>query len=217
MQNRKSIPEPALKRLCMLYRFLEDMEKTEQTELTSGELGAKLNIPAHTVRKDLSFLGRLPGSPKGYPLSALRKAIDRALGFSKNKTACIAGIGKLGTALLNYRDFSSYGIELVAGFDSDINKLERLQSDIPLYPSYEMEEVIAERAIEIGILAVPAQKAQVTAEKMVRGGIRGIVNFCPVLLDIEPCVTVRNIQMIEEFRFLAAVILLSSDDSQCIE
>jgi redox-sensing transcriptional repressor len=93
--------------------------------------------------------------------------------------------------------------ELVAGFDTSVNRVEILKSPVPLYPAYKMGEVIARFDIEIALLCVPPDAAQGTAEKLAAAGIRGIINFAPTVLRLPPGVAVRSVYLEDELRALA--------------
>jgi redox-sensing transcriptional repressor len=224
MKEKTAVPKPALQRLCRMYTVLEELELQGQAEISSAGLSALLGIPAHTIRKDISYL---PGGPvssdplgqkdnsdtslrssQGYHLSMLLKKIDGALGISSPLKTCIVGLGRIGMALLSYQEFVPRGIHIVAGFDKNINKIELTSSPVPLFPSYEIEERIQALRIDLGVIAVPASSAQQVADRLIRGGIKGLLNFAPVTLKSEKPVVVRNIYMVEEFRFLSALIRL---------
>jgi redox-sensing transcriptional repressor len=205
-QTDRGFPEPSLRRLCILYRFLEELQGYAGKPISSSQIAKQLDIPAHTIRKDVSLLEQVPGGPEGYPVEGLRNCIATNLGLTQKRSACVAGVGRLGSALLNTSEFTPRGFHFVAGFDKDINKVEIVQSSVPLYPSYEMEEIIAEKNIELGVITVPAGEAEKIARRMLQGGVKGIINFAPVALQVGSDVVVRNIYMIEEFRLLSALL-----------
>lgn len=217
MKEKTAIPKPALQRLCRMYTVLEELNQQGQGEISSAGLSSLVGIPAHTIRKDISHLGgsragshhpKAAAAVQGYSIPQLIKRIDRVLEVSTPLKACIVGLGRIGMALLTYQEFIPLGVHIVAGFDRDINKLELTSSSVPLFPSYEIEEQIGELNIDLGVVAVPASSAQQVADKLARGGIKGILNFAPVTLQCEIPVVIRNIYMVEEFRFLSALIRL---------
>ena len=115
---------------------------------------------------------------------------------------CIVGLGRLGSSLLNSCLFKGGEFELSAGFDTNINRIEFLDSPVPLYPAYKMEEVIKRFNIESALLCVPAESAQTTLEKLAAAGIKGIINFSPLLLEAKEGVRVRNINVIDDLKAL---------------
>lgn len=204
MTDRKKIPAFTLERLCALYGELGRMLDEDTARTDSGELGARLGQAAHTIRKDLSLLGAATeGSGRaGYDVAMLREHLRTSLGLGTRPLACIAGLGRLGTALLGYRKFLD--CDLVAGFDSSHNRIELLDADIALFPASRMEQIIREKGIQVGILAVPASAAQPVADAMVRSGIRGILNFAPVSLKVPAGVEKLKIDFSNALRVISA-------------
>jgi redox-sensing transcriptional repressor len=172
--------------------------------------------PSHTIRKDISCLGgdepgHTVGNCNGYAPETLIPAIKKALGLDRRRRFCVAGLGRLGSAYLNVGSFefgsANQGeFELAAGFDTNVNRVEILTSPVPLYPAYKMGEVIRRFAIEMALLGVPGEAAQAAAEKLAAAGIRGIVNFAPVVLQLPLEVAVRNVYVLDELRELAIQI-----------
>jgi redox-sensing transcriptional repressor len=213
------IPEPAKERLLYLMRVLE---KRGGQRITSGEVEALTGWSSHTIRKDISYLGAagetpavLPapvlaglGSSAGYDPETLIPAIRRALGLGGRRRICVVGLGRLGSAYLNFLGFNPTQngqdeFELIAGFDSNVNRVEILKSPVPLYPAFKMAEVITRFGIELALLCVPEDAAQAAAEKLAAAGIRGIINFAPIVLNLPPGLAVRNVYVIDELRTLA--------------
>jgi redox-sensing transcriptional repressor len=200
-----AIPEPAKERLLYLMRFLE---QRSGGRVTSAEVEDATGWSSHSVRKDISCLGGEGsgglGSSAGYDPQTLIPAIKQALGLTSRRRICVVGLGRLGSAYLNYPGFEAGGeFELAAGFDTNVNRVEILKSPAPLYPAFKMAEVISRFGIELALLCVPGDAAQGAAEKLAAAGIRGIVNFAPLALTLEPAIAVRNVYVIDELRALA--------------
>lgn len=179
--------------------------------LTSARIEALTGWPSHTIRKDISYLSgdtgsRAAGTASGYDPAGLLGAIKKALGLERRWKFCVVGLGRLGSAYLNIESFEFKEFEIVAGFDSNVNRTEILKSPVPLYPAYKMGEVISRMGIEIALLCVPACGAQAAAEKLAAAGIQGIVNFAPVVLGLPPKIAVRNVYVADELRALAITI-----------
>ncbi|MDR2185768.1 MAG: CoA-binding protein [Treponema sp.] len=217
-----NVSGPAKQRLLYLMRLLE---KNGPGPVTSAEIEALTGWASHTIRKDISFLGGegALGSSAGYDPAALAGAIKNALGLGRRRLFCVVGLGRLGSAYLNFRDLGpeagpgavpetgpgteprreGAGFELAAGFDTNVNRVEILKSPAPLYPAYKMGEVIRRFGIEIALLCVPPGAAQGAAEKLAAAGIRGIINFAPAPLKLGPEIAVRNVFLVDELRALA--------------
>ncbi|GHT54861.1 redox-sensing transcriptional repressor Rex [Spirochaetia bacterium] len=202
----EQISPPARERLLYLMRILES---AGDGPLTSAQIEGLTGWSSNTIRKDISFLGgdeahgHGMGSCSGYAPATLVPAIRKALELDRRRKFCVVGLGRLGSAYLNFRDSELGEFDLTAGFDTNVNRVEILNSPAPLYPAYKMAEVITRFGIEMALLCVPADAAQTAAEKLAAAGIRGILNFAPVALKVPPAIAVRNVFVADELRSLA--------------
>ncbi|MDR2375776.1 MAG: CoA-binding protein [Treponema sp.] len=210
----EQIPAVTKERLLHLMRILEN---AGNEFFTSARIEGLTGWSSHTIRRDISHLeafaacgegtaegaqSRL-GSANGYAPACLVPLIRRALGLDRSRKYCVVGLGRLGSAYLNTLSSPGGGFELAAGFDVSVNRVEILKSPVPLYPVYKMGEVVSRFGIEIALLCVPAGAAQDAAERLAAAGIRGIINFAPVVLTLAPELAVRNVYLDEELRALA--------------
>ena len=195
------IPEPAKERLLHLMRLLERHPDT----ITSAEAELLTGWSSHTIRKDISYLGVADavGNSTGYVPAVLIAAIRSALNLDRQQRLCIVGLGRLGSAYLNFLGAKTDEYVLVAGFDSNVNRIEILKSPVPLYPAYKAPEIIRRFELETALLCVPEDAAQEAAEKLVEAGIRGILNFAPVALKLPQDIAVRNVNVTNELRSLS--------------
>jgi redox-sensing transcriptional repressor len=211
---KSRIPRPAVIRLCTVYRLLEDLLRAERTRVSSTELGAALDVGSHNVRKDINYLGGVGDVGSGYDIARLRDHIRNELKLDRRRNACVVGLGRLGSAVLAYERFANSGYTIVAGFDSNINRLETIRTDIELFPAHEITDVVRRKEIEIGLIAVPARAAQHTCDRLVAGGVRGIVNFSPALIRHDNVsVHVTNMDVVREFTILSAYMALGQEIS----
>jgi redox-sensing transcriptional repressor len=206
--KRNSVPGPSVSRLCHIYSLLEDAVDQGVTFLSSREIGEKLGISPHNVRKDINCLGEIGTSGSGYETSRLKAHIGEWLGFNLGRKACVAGLGNLGVSLLNSESFLAHQYTIVAGFDSSVNRLETITTGVPLFPAREIAAVVRRMGVELAVLTVPAREVRETAERLCEGGVRGIVNFSPAVLAAPKGVFVRNIDLVGEFRYLTALMEL---------
>jgi len=205
------IPKPARERLLRLMRIFEKHAQTDGGRMiTSTQVEYLTGWSRDTIRKDISFLGKAigpeggaVGGNSGYEPEVLVPLIRRALGLDRRRKFCIVGLGRLGSAYLGFTPPELAEFELAAGFDINVNRVEILSSTVPLYPAYKMAEIIGRFEIEIALLCIPAESAQDVAEKCVASGIKGILNFAPVVLRLPPDVTVRNVFVVDELRNLS--------------
>ena len=154
------IPKPTISRLCLLYRFLDEMTAEGVTSISSSQIGERLGLNSHNVRKDIGYLGDVGTLGAGYDVARLKQAIADSLGLNVPHNACVVGLGRLGMAILSFDLFAQHGYTIVAGFDSNINKLETMRTEIDVFPSYMIPDVVRRRGIELAVLAVPAGVAQ---------------------------------------------------------
>ncbi|MDR1898641.1 MAG: CoA-binding protein [Treponema sp.] len=208
------IPEAAKERLLHLMRLLEK----HGGPITSAQAELLTGWPSHRIRKDISYLvgagsgegeasdpggGSGLGSNSGYRADLLIPAIKKALDLERRRRICLVGLGRLGSAFLNFSPAELGEFELAAGFDTNVNRVEILPSRAPLYPAYKMAEIIGRFSIEMALLCVPPGAAQGAAEKLAGAGIRGILNFAPVALSLPPGIPVHNVYLADELRSLA--------------
>ena len=203
----ETIPGPSQERLLQLMKLLENHVLAGNLEpITSAQAEQLSALPRDTIRKDISCLngieGKSIGGNAGYEPAVLIPLIKKALGLDRVRKFCVVGLGRLGSAFLNFTPPELAEFELAAGFDSNVNRVEILRSPAPLYPAYKMGEVVSRFGIEIALLCVPADNAQTAAEKCAAAGIRGILNFAPVALKLPPELTVRNVYITDELRAL---------------
>jgi redox-sensing transcriptional repressor len=207
------IPEPAKERLLQFMSLLENHILTGNVgPVTSTQAENFTGVPRDTIRKDISFLGTFAeeghaggaiGGSAGYEPELLIPLIKKALGLGHRRKFCVVGLGRLGSAYLNFTPPELAEFELAAGFDTNVNRVEMLNSPAPLYPAYKFAEVVSRFGIEIALLCVPVKEAQAAAEKCAVAGIRGILNFAPVVLRLSPEIAVRNMYVTDELRSLA--------------
>ncbi len=209
------IPLPALTRLCALYRCLDRLAAAGTETVSSAELGRLLGVASHNIRKDISCLGDAGNAATGYVVESLKALLAGALSLDRPRRACIVGLGRLGSAILEYNGFAASGYSIVAGFDNNINRVESFRTSLPLFAASDIVEVCTRMGIELAAVAVPAAATQSVSERLVAGGVRGIVNFstASIALDRDD-VFVRNMDLVTEFTFLSARIALGGGGSE---
>lgn len=199
------LPKPVLQRLCRIRILLQELAENRDT-IDSFGLADITGISADTIRKDLGHLEGISGSKLGYSIKDLSSCLENNLGLGAEKKVCVVGLGKLGSAILSYPGFLPAGYLPVAGFDSDINLIEIIRTDIPLFPAYEISEQTERLGINFGILAVPAEAAQKSCDRLTAGGVKGIINFTSSVIRVPENVVVRNVSFLHEFDILSAMI-----------
>lgn len=203
----KKIPLPVIHRLSYVFEIINKLEGSGVGKVSSSELGGYLGQTAHTIRKDIHFLG-IAGAPgTKYEIADLRRLITEHLGFGEPKKCCIVGLGRLGEALLEQLlAMPQDAFRIVAGFDSNINRLETIQTPVELFPAYRIGEVVRRLQVELALIAVSPQQAQDAADRCCDGGVAGLLNFTPAVIKPKrnDCF-VRSIDVSGELRILAAL------------
>ncbi|MBQ4377814.1 MAG: redox-sensing transcriptional repressor Rex [Treponema sp.] len=193
----KKIPEPSRKRLVILAKILS---QSSEKKLTSVDLSRITGWGEASIRRDISSLELHNGVSNGYDTKILHDAICTALkinspGAEKHR-CCIVGLGKLGEALLESSVFKGSSFELVAGFDTNCNKIEIMKSEIPLFATLDLEIKIRSMKIEYAVLAVPDEKAQMMTDRLVTCGIKGIVNYTNIVLSVPKNIRVEHVNTV---------------------
>jgi len=209
-RSLRKIPEPSLLRLCKLYHFLTDEHKKGTTSISSKDIGRRLGVGSHNIRKDINYLGEAGKSGAGYNVKHLSSLIEHSLGLTKHRNSCLIGMGALGMVLLNYLDQAFPGLSIVAGFDSNINRIETIHASIPLFPAYEIADVARRMNIELAVITEADSNIGKIIERCRAGGVRGILNLTPAILnDDETGIYVRNVDIVSECGFLLALFTLN--------
>ena len=193
-----------LERICRIFGYLDALEKKEISLVSSRELAKAIGATEYTVRKDISLLGVTGYTRKGYEVSSLKQQLGEKLALTKKRKACIVGLGRLGTALLDYEKFQEDGFEIVAGFDCSINKIERIRTTIDVFEVGQLETIVKQRNIDLGIVTVPADSAQDIADRLIKAGVKGILNFSPVKISTPKNIMYLDMDFTGALRFIAA-------------
>ena len=184
-----------LRRIPYYPQILSDMEQKVEHFVSSKYLAHFFHVDDTQVRKDVSVIG-YKGKPKsGYSVSGLKEAIGDFLGINTENTAILIGVGRLGSALIEYPGLSEYGLKLVAVFDSDPVKQDKVIGDFTVLPMKSLKRVIQSFDVGIAIITVPKNAAQGVCDLVVEQNIKAIWNFAPTQLSASADVTVRNENM----------------------
>ena len=209
MSSQVVIPEATRKRMLLLLDLLESYSKTEtggineNAKITSAKISELTGWKDSLIRHDFWLLGYNKGISNGYQTVDLRKAINQALGLeTETKNCCIVGLGRLGAALLDEKLTEDTPFVIKAGFDSNVNRVEILRSNFPLYPAHDMNWVIKQEKISLAVLTVADKDAQVMAERLINAGILGIVNMTKVVLKVPTNVKVENLSIINALKLI---------------
>lgn len=190
------ISRKTLERLPVYHHYLEKKSQEGVETISAPVIAMDLQLNEVQVRKDLAMVTRTAGKPKtGYQIRELVEDLEEFLGYHNTNQAVLAGAGSLGKALLSYRGFEQYGVEIVMAFDSDGRKVNTKVGGKMVLPMEKIENLCQRMNIHIGIIAVPAECAQEVCDKLVAGGVRAVWNFAPTHLSVPKHVLVQNENM----------------------
>jgi redox-sensing transcriptional repressor len=198
----KRVPPEAIIRLSYYLRALNYFLEEKKEFVSSKDLAEYLNSSAHQVRKDLSYFGNFGKKGIGYSSKILLGRLKSILGLDERWNVCIVGFGNLARALSLYKGFRAQGILIKVVFDVDPKKVGKRFGEIKVYHIKDMERVIRENNIKIGIVAVPQNVAQQTAERLYRCGVKAILNFAPVKLNIPSQVVIKDVDLSCQLAYL---------------
>ena len=198
-------------RLSLYLRGLEGFRREGFAKVSSGQLGSALGVTDAQVRKDLASLGNLGHPGIGYPTEELITAIRRTLGLDREWRVALVGVGNLARALLRYRGFGQQGFRIVALFDADPAKVGQRLEGLEVHPPEQIPAVIAAAEAELGLLTVPAETAQAVADALVAAGIRGILNFAPIVLRLPPGVSEVSVDLAIQMEQLAFLVQIGTE------
>jgi redox-sensing transcriptional repressor len=201
----------SVNRFSLYLRHLERLVQEGAPKVSSGQLGEALGINDAQVRKDLAYLGNLGQPGIGYHVPELISALRQRLGIDRQWAAVVVGVGNLARALLRYRGFQQQGFKFVALFDSDAHKIGQEVDGLTIHSPDDMPAVIATTGAELGVLAVPADAAQVVADSLVAAGIRGILNFAPTILRLPSSVSLVAVDLAVQLEQLAFLVHLEKN------
>jgi len=197
------LPGKTVERLSEYRRTLLECVKEKRNFIFSHELAARLHITAVQVRRDLMLIGYSSVQRKGYDIKALIEAIGTVIDSEESINVAIIGFGNLGRAVAGYFKGKRSKLNLVASFDTDPLKVNKVISGVRCYPYIDMEKVIRELNIKISILTVPPEFAKEIAEETVRYGIKGILNYTTIPLNVPAWIYLEEYDMITSIEKVA--------------
>ena len=192
-RRESAVPEAATNRLSLILRALRVLEGEGVVTVSSGQLAERFSFHSAQIRKDLAQLGEFGVRGLGYRVSDLAENLRRRMGLTGVHPVVIAGAGHLGQALADATGFNSNGFRVVALFDDDRRKIGgKTRSGVPILDAARIEELLPALGADIGVVAVPGAQAGSAATALVRGGLKGLLNFAPTPVGPFPGVLVKN-------------------------
>tara|TARA_B100000029_G_scaffold100702_1_gene90906 strand:- start:22580 stop:23221 length:642 start_codon:yes stop_codon:yes gene_type:complete len=194
------IPDVVIERLPQYLRSLRALKNRNIALVSSADLGIESGVTPAQIRKDLSYFGKFGKQGQGYNVKALTDDLTRILGLDQSWPVILAGVGRLGKAILTYPDFTPEGFFIVSAFDSDPVIVGTDVAEITIRPVEQINEYIKENNIRIAILAVPGESASDLIDQLVQSGIRAILNYAPITPNVPDNVQIQNIDPVHSLQ-----------------
>ena len=197
------LPERTVERLSEYRRSLLQCLEEGKTHIYSHELAELHHNTAVQVRRDIMFIGYSSMQRKGYDVRELIQVIGDILDSEKGLNVAVVGVGNLGRAITTYFIGKRSKLNIIATFDVDTNKIDRVIAGVKCYPLSRLDEVVQSLNISIAIMTVPANSAQEVSKQLVEAGIRGVLNFTTVPLNLSQEVYLDEYDMITSLEKVA--------------
>src|SRR5690625_3616508 len=194
----RKIPQATARRLPLYYRFLTNLHNQGKTRVSSKELSDAVKVDSATIRRDFSYFGALGKKGYGYNVDYLLEFFKTTLAQDEVTEVVLIGVGNLGTALLNYNFLRNNNTQITMAFDHSADKVNSKIGGVPIYHINELNERIGN--VEVAILTVPASAAQDIADRLVKKGVKGILNFTPARLTLPEGVRIHHIDLSVELQ-----------------
>lgn len=187
------IPDIVIRRLPIYARTLDFLASEGITTVSSSELGERIGVTAAQIRRDLSYFGEFGKQGKGYNVNYLLNQVRDILNLSGQWEVALVGVGHLGQAIARYGGFKDKGFEITALFDADPNKVGTKLNNVAVHHFSEIPNVVKDLGIMVAIVAVPASHAQEVVNLLVQAGVKAILNYAPINIQVPEGVRTRHL------------------------
>jgi redox-sensing transcriptional repressor len=194
------IPEVVIGRLPIYARALSSLARNGETVVSSQTLGEQLDVTPAQIRKDLSYFGRFGKQGRGYNVADLLGRLREILGIDRRWNVCVIGMGRLGGAIVEYGGFQPQGFDIVAAFDENPEIVGQSVGGLTIQHYDELKPFLEDNAVDIGVVAVPADVAQAVVNRLVECGVDSILNYAPTNPHVPSHVRVRQIDPVLEMQ-----------------
>jgi redox-sensing transcriptional repressor len=202
MANKK-LPDKTVERLSQYRRTLLQAGSTGKRFIFSHELAALLHITPVQVRRDIMLIGYSGTLRQGYDIRELIEIIGKIIDSKEGQRVAVVGIGNLGRAIIGYFSGKRTKLTIIAGFDINTDKIDRVYAGVWCYHLDRLTEIIEKENITIGIITVPSSEAAFVADQLVLAGIKGILNFTPRPIQVPSNVYLEEYDIITSLEKLA--------------
>ncbi|MDR1978339.1 MAG: redox-sensing transcriptional repressor Rex [Synergistaceae bacterium] len=204
VSKESSISKQAIGRFPYYLKFLNELNRDRHEHISAAVIASSLQLYEVQVRKDLAAVSRSAGKPRlGFPVAELIDDIKRALRYDNLDQAILVGAGHLGKALLSYKGFSDYGLEIVAAFDTAVSLQGAEINGKKIFPLEQLNDFCGRLRVKIGIITVPSNAAAEVCDLLIASGILAIWNFAQTHLNVPEGVLVQNENMAASLALLS--------------
>ena len=197
------VSDAVIRRLPGYYRHLRELEAAGVTQISSQELGKRMQLTPSQIRQDINCFGGFGRQGYGYKVSDLKMHIGEILGLNRMHRMIILGVGNIGSAVANYPTFNREGFETVAMFDVDPGKIGTRVGNVPVYPMDELENFLSDNKVDVAVLAVPVKAAQETMDRLSACHVGAVWNFAPTDLRHPDDMIVVNVHLSDSLQILS--------------
>lgn len=207
------VSELTTNRLSIYLRCLTQLESAGVETVSSQALAEQFNLNAAQIRKDLAYFGEFGVRGVGYYVKELKRHLRQILGLDRKLRVAVMGAGNLGLALADYPGFRREGFEIAALFDVAAGKIgDRSRSGVPIFDLRDLKRMARRERIDIAVIAVPAEAAQLVLDQVVAAGIRAVLNFSPGALRVPAGVKVKAVDLTVSLESLSFHLARGLDD-----
>ncbi len=199
----RKVSDSTVRRLSHYLRVLELRSSPGEETVSSRQLAEATGTTAAQVRKDLSIFGSFGKRGQGYDVPELTGRLRSIMGLERGWRVALLGVGRIGSALVEYGEFRARGFNIVAIFDTDAGKIGQRRGGIEILSTDSLPQVVREEAIQLAVIAVPTSAAQEMVDAAVAAGVRGILNFAPRKIRVPEGVAIQSVNMVMELEALA--------------
>ncbi len=210
------IPEVVIDRLPIYYRWLARMEAEGRSTVSSQELGDALGVTPAQIRKDLAYFGRFGKQGSGYSVVRLVEELRLILGLNRRWRMVLVGVGRLGRAIASYQGFGPDGFDLVGVYDASEDEIGGEVGGIAVRDVRGLEASLRAEPADIGIVAVPAEAAQEVIDSLVRAGVRSILNYAPITVQVPRGVRIRRIDPLLSLQSMTYHLSLEAGEPEAV-
>lgn len=197
---------PTAGRFSLYLRHLQSLVQAGAETISSSQLGEAIGVTDAQVRKDLAYLGHAGFPGVGYYPQALVPKLREKLGLDRTWNVVLVGAGNLARALLRYRGFHEQGFHIVGVFDNHPLKIGETLDELIIASPDQLAKTVTRENVQLGIITVPAEAAQSVADLLVQAGVKGILNFAPIVLRVPPQVSLVAVDLTTQLEQLAFLV-----------